>query len=305
MRVLVTGATGYIGFSVAAALRRAGHDVLGVHRSPEAARRLEAAEIRPVAGDLESFDRLEPVARECGALVHAAASTTADRVALDRRVVDALVAWARAAAAPRTIVYTSGVWVIGPTGGEIADESRAPRPAELVAWRPAHESAVLESASRTVRPIVIRPGCVYGGRGGLTGLWFDGATKDGAPKIVGDGSNRWTLVHVEDLADLYVRAIESAPAAGGLFNAVDRSRETLLEMARAAAIAAGASGEVRAWPLEEARKKLGPYADCLAMDQRVDGGKAERVLGWRPRARGFRDDAALYFAAWRASRGAT
>jgi nucleoside-diphosphate-sugar epimerase len=303
MKILVTGATGYIGFSVASALRRAGHDVYGMHRSPESAKKLEAAEIRPVRGDLESLERAEPVARECGALVHVASAASADRVALDRRAVDLLVAWAQAAPLPRTIVYTSGVWVYGTTGAELVDESSALRPLELVTWRPGHEAAILAATDgKNVRPIVIRPGCVYGGRGGLTGGWFEGATKEGAPKIVGDGSNRWTLVHVEDLADLYVRAIERAPSAGGIFSAVDRSRETVFEMARAAALAAGASGEVRTWPLEEARKKLGPYADCLAIDQRVDGGKAERLLSWRPKARGFRDDAALYFAAWRAGR---
>lgn len=304
MRILVTGATGYIGFAVAAALRRAGHDVFGLHRAPEAARRLEKAEIRPVRGDLETLERAEGVARECGVLVHAASSAGADRVALDRRAVDLFASWALSARTTATIVYTSGVWVYGTTGKALADESTPVRPPELVAWRPDHERAVLAAAGPRVRAIVLRPGCVYGGSGGLTGLFFDGATKDGAPRIVGDGANRWTLVHVEDLADLYVRAVERAPEPGGVFNAVDRSRETVLEMARAAALAAGASGDVRTTPLEDARKRLGPYADCLAIDQRVDGGKAERLLGWRPRARGFRDDAALYFAAWRAARPA-
>lgn len=302
MRIFVTGATGYIGFSVAAALRRAGHDVFGLHRSEGAARRLEAAEIRPVRGDLETLESAAGVAKACDVLVHAASSSGPNRVALDRRAADLFVAWAAAEARPAraTIVYTSGVWVYGVTGAHLADESTPVQPPELVAWRPGHERVVLGAAR--ARAIVVRPGCVYGGSGGLTGLFFDAAVKDGAPKIVGDGENRWTLVHVEDLADLYVRAIERAPEAGGIFNAVDRSRETVLEMARAAARAAGGSGEVRVTPLEEARKSLGAYADCLAIDQRVDGGKSERLLGWRPRARGFRDDAPLYFAAWRAAK---
>ena len=39
-----------------------------------------------------------------------------------------------------------------------------------------------------------------------------------------------------------------------------------------------------AWPLEEARKELGPYADALALDQQVSGAKAVRELGWKPHA---------------------
>jgi uncharacterized protein YbjT (DUF2867 family) len=52
MRVFVTGATGYVGFSVATALRRAGHRVWGLARSEAKARRLAQHEIEPVVGDL-------------------------------------------------------------------------------------------------------------------------------------------------------------------------------------------------------------------------------------------------------------
>ena len=70
----------------------------------------------------------------------------------------------------------------------------------------------------------------------------------------------------------------------------------------AAARAAGLSGEVRSTPLIDARKALGAFADALAADQRIDGGKADRVLGWRPRHRGFVDEADTFYRAWRATR---
>jgi nucleoside-diphosphate-sugar epimerase len=110
------------------------------------------------------------------------------------------------------------------------------------------------------------------------------------------------MVHVDDLAELYVRTAEPAPA-GEIFNASDRSRSTVLELATAAARAAGFTGEVRPIPLAEARKTMGDFADALALDQHIDARKAVRLLGWQPRHGGFRDEAAVYFQTWQAWQG--
>jgi hypothetical protein len=44
------------------------------------------------------------------------------------------------------------------------------------------------------------------------------------------------------------------------------------------------------WPLDEARRTLGDYADCLALDQQASGKRAERLLGWRPHRPGVLED---------------
>jgi nucleoside-diphosphate-sugar epimerase len=108
------------------------------------------------------------------------------------------------------------------------------------------------------------------------------------------------MVHVEDLADLYVRAVES-PYSGEVFNGTDRSRFTQLECARAAARAAGSNAEPVVISLDEARRALGSWAEGLALDQHVDSRKAVALLGWQPRHGGFVDGAARYYRAWRAS----
>ena len=53
-------------------------------------------------------------------------------------------------------------------------------------------------------------------------------------------------------------------------------------------------------PAEEAGKAMGDFADCLALDQHVDGRKAVRLLGWQPRHGGFVDGVLEYFEAWKA-----
>jgi nucleoside-diphosphate-sugar epimerase len=180
------------------------------------------------------------------------------------------------------------------------DETTPLNPIKLVAWRPAHEQLVLGASG--VRSIVIRPGCVYGGAGGLTAQWFAGPAAGKPPTVVGDGRNRWTMVHLDDLADAYVRAAESG-LAGEIFNVTDRSRFTVLELATAAARAAGYKGEVSPLPLAEAKKALGDFADALALNQHLDSGKAVRLLGWQPRHGGFLDEVEVLYRAWKARQG--
>lgn len=288
MKVLVTGATGYIGRAVAEALRRRGHRVAGLTRSAAKAKSLAAAEIEPVTGDMRGPKTWERAAWESEVLVHCAVEYSADYEALDRGTLDALLGCGG------KVVYTSGVWQYGPGGPfhEAAAFSGKP----LLPWRSEHEKRVLAA-----KGLVIRPGCVYGGTGGLTGLWFQGAVERKAAPVVGDGANRWAVVHVSDLADLYVRAAESA-LSGELFNAADGSRFTVREMAEAASRAAGAGGAVDSLSFPDAEKAYGGMARGLALDQNVDAAKAGRLLGWTPRFKGFPPDADLFFASWNAFR---
>jgi len=297
MQVFVTGATGYIGFSVATALRRAGHRVWGLARSEQKGRRLAQHEIHPVIGDLADPKTYADVAAECAVLVHTAFDYTADGVAKDRTAIETLIEAGRRGAKPKTLIFTSGAWVYGDTGDRLVDETAPLNPTRLVAWRPAHEQIVLQASA--VRGIVLRAGDVYGGPGGLTAPWFAEPSRGKPPLVVGDGRNRWPMVHVADLADVYVRAAESG-RAGEIFNVTDRSRFTALEMATAAARTAGYAGEVRSVPLAEARKTLGDFADALAQNQHVDARKAVRLLGWQPQHGGFLDEVGVYYQAWKA-----
>ena len=294
MQVFVTGATGYIGFAVATALRRHGHRVFGLARSDAKAARLTRHEIEPVIGDLSGPKTYADVAAHCSVLIHTAFDYSADGVAKNKLTIDTLLDAAGRGAQPKTLIFTSGAWVYGDTGDRMVDETTPLNPIKLVAWRPAHEQLVLRAGA--VRGLVIRPGCVYGGAGGLTAPWF---AKPGEAAVVGDGRQRWTMVHVDDLADAYVRAAESG-LAGEIFNVTDRSRFTVLELATAAARAAGYKGEIRPLPLAEARKTMGDFADALALNQHLDSGKAVRLLGWQPRHGGFLDEVEALYGAWKA-----
>ena len=301
MRVLVLGASGYIGQAVAEAFRRKGHWVAGMIRTESKRRSLESREIRTFVGDMATPASYLQFAKESDVWVHCAADWSGDFEKLDGATVNALLDLARQSKRQRIFLYTSGVWLYGNTGNNLASESVAMEPTTFPhAWRQGNERKILEASTSTLRGVVIRPGCVYGGRGGLTASWFDSARRKGSAQIIGEGKNRWATIHLEDLARLYVRAAEKR-LSGELLNATDRSRFTVKEMAEAASRAAEAGGRVTSLPEDEARKPMGFLADGLLLDQHVDSSKAVQLLGWQPRFGGFPENAARYFQAWRAA----
>ncbi len=302
MKILIIGATGYIGFNVALAFRRAGHRVFGLTRAAEKAAWLAQHEIHPIVGNMLQPESYAAIAGECDVLIHAGVDKHADPTALNQKTLETLIAAGKRGPQPKTLIYTSGVWVYGNTGNRAVDETTPLAPAKRVTWRPAIEQMVLNAAG--VKSLVIRPGCVYGQQGGLAGDWFSGADNDKALKVVGDGNNRWAMVHADDVGEAFLRAAESG-LSGEVFNLTDRSRATIREMATAAAQAAGYTGKIEFIPVAEAAKTMGDVAECLALDQHVDSSKAARLLGWQPKHAGFVEEVETYFLSWKAAQSYT
>lgn len=297
MKVFITGATGYIGFNVASAFRRAGHDVWGLARSEEKARKLVKNEIHPVIGSMQKPESYVKIAEQCSVLIHAAQEQGPEMADLDRKTVETFLRAGREGPGPKIVIFTDGVWDYGNTGGKLVDETSPLMPPKLVAWRPAHANMIV--AAGGIKGIAIRPGNVYGKQGELTNSWFSGAYEEKALKVIGDGNNRWPMVHVDDLAEGYLRAAESG-LSGEIFNLCDSSRWTVREMAEAVARAAGYTGKIQYIPVAEAAKTMGDFAECLALDQIADNRKAMRMLGWQPRHLNFVDDVETYFSSWKA-----
>lgn len=301
MKVFVTGVTGHVGEPVARRLAAEGHEVTGLLRSAGKRGRLADAGVRPVFGDMTIPASYRSAAREHDALIHCAFRHEGDSVGADRTTLDALLDAARLGDRPRQVVYTSGCWVVGDTGGETVDED-APvdEPAEVVGWRPRHEQIVLDADGEAgIATAVVRPGLVYGGAGSLTGRLFATAVEEGAAEIPGDGDQHWSFVHREDLAGLYARVL--AEGASGVFHGVDGVPVPAREAARAAAEAAGAAGRVRVLEPGEAREELGAVADALRLDQRLSG-RRSAGLGWGPERPCFPEAADEAFREWRRAR---
>src|SRR3954467_617032 len=298
MRVFVRGGTGYVGSAVVDALLRGGHQVDALVRNSEGAARVQARGANPILGDVLKPASWRDAAAAANGAVHAAAEYGPRAESFDSAALDTLVGLP--AKANRFLVYTSGIWVLGPAPAPV-DETAPVNPIEMAVWRPAHEKRVLDTAAAGVRAIVIRPGIVYGGSRGIVGDVLKDAANS-LVRIIGSGDNHWPLIYDRDLGELYARLVAASDAAG-VFHATDGGEERVNEVVAALAEQAPTEPSVRHVPLPEARKKIGPYADALALDQIVRSPRA-RALGWTPTLHSVAGNAARLFEEWRRGKAA-
>jgi len=304
MRTFLTGATGYIGSAVLDTLLRNRHEVTALVRDPEKAERLRLRGVHAVVGELSVPKTYAQAAEASDAIIHTALDRSKRAVEVDRQAIDALLGAAIRHAArgqPVSVVYTSGVWVLGNTVGQ-ATEDAPLRPTPHAAWRPDHEKLVLDAGrGRTLRTSVIRPGIVYGGARGIIGDLLKDAA-NGLVRVIGDGRNHWACVYDRDLADLYVR-VAAGPEASGIFHATDEADERVGDIVAEVARQAKMQPDIRNVPIEEARAKLGAYADALALNQIVRSARA-KALGWAPALHSVSGNVARLLEEFRAQREA-
>jgi nucleoside-diphosphate-sugar epimerase len=276
MHIFITGGSGYIGRPTIKALRAAGHEVTALARSEKSEILVRELGAIPVAGGLGDTDVLREAAAAADGVIHLGADASVNMGEADRIAAAAL----QDGIAGRPYVHTGGLWVYGDTDGIATEESPYRAPA-ITAWREANERAVLDRANAGGHPVLVMPALVFGHRQGLLHqLFAASAAKAGAVPYIGDGSNHVTLVHVDDIARLYVLALGAA--AGSVYAGTNGEFLTFGELARALSLGVGLDGKTVSLSFEQAREKWGVFADAFALDQRVSSDKARRELGWEP-----------------------
>jgi nucleoside-diphosphate-sugar epimerase len=270
MRILLTGATGYIGSSLLDTLIASGHEVSAVVRSREAADRVRGRGATALEGEVTDAAWFGSALDDVDAAVHTAAPDTGAE-AFNTSIVDTVID--RFGGTGKRFVLTSGIWAYG-AGAATDDDGELDAP-ELVAWRVPIEERLLASS---VDATIVVPGVVYGHGRGLAGLITDAPrTERDELSLIGDGSQHWTWVHVDDLARLYELALTHETSLGRLIGS-DGTPTTVRALADSVAGATGVAAESP----EATRSRLGAaFADALLLDQRASGRKA-RALGWVP-----------------------
>ena len=284
MKIFITGASGYIGGSVAAHLMAAGHDVSGLARSAETAGALAKLGVAPVRGTLEDAEVLAKAARAADAVVDAA---NAEHRASAEVMLKAL------AGSGKTLIHTSGSSIVGTRAGgdlreDVFDEDTPFTPSPARAGRVALDNDIRAAAATGVRSVVIAPSLIYGrGRGlnphSIQVPWLIAlAKKHGVAKHIGSGENRWSNVHIDDLVTLYALALEKAPA--GAFYFAENGENSMREVCEAVSRMLGFGGRTQAMPVEEAAAVWGEGAanDTMGSNSRVRAKRARAELGWQP-----------------------
>jgi nucleoside-diphosphate-sugar epimerase len=299
VRVLVTGASGWIGSAVVPALLDAGHEVVGLARSESSASALRTAGADVVRGDLDDLEVLSEAAVAADGVAHLAfkhdiafSGDYQGAADADRRAVVAL--GDALAGTDRPFVIASGTLGLAP--GRTATERDGLEPSPDVSdpfrgpgSRLATAQLVLSLASRGVRSSVVRlPPTVHGeGDNGFMAALVAIAREKRVSGFVGDGSNRWPATHRLDAAHLFRLALEQA-AAGSALHAVAEEGVPIREVAEVigrhldlpvVAIAPEDAGEHFSW--------LGAF---LGADSPASSTSTRERLGWQPTQPGLLED---------------
>jgi nucleoside-diphosphate-sugar epimerase len=291
MKILVTGATGYIGGSVASGLVARGHHVVGLARTAAAAEKLKTRGIEPLAGSLTDHGLLARTAHAVDGVINAAHAD-------NPFVVHAILPQLRGSG--KVFIQTSGTSVVSTYDeGELIErvfsEDTPFTPMPEKATRVAIDRQVLGSALHGVRSVVIRPSLIYGRGIGVEGAsvqiprLIEQAKASGVARHIGRGLNVWSHVHIGDVVDLYLLALDAAPA-GSLFYA-ENGEASMRTAVEAISRMLGHGGKTEAWAIEDAVTALGPGAHLtFASNSRVQAVKARKVLGWAPNGPALRDE---------------
>jgi nucleoside-diphosphate-sugar epimerase len=285
MRIFVTGATGYIGGSVAQSLVASGHQVTGLVRSADKAAALKQRGVEAIPGTLDDAEVLARAADAADAVIHAADADHAGSVVT---LVSALER------SGKTLIYTTGSGVVADSavgehaGSVLTDDAwfdpvpfRRPRMAMI---RFVRQAAI----DKGIRSIVICPSMIYGAGRGLQ------PDSDQLPKLMalskqvgagvyfGKGLNRYSNVHIDDLVDLYVLALEKA--SGGSFFFAENGDASFKEIAEIIG-----RGKIVSLPIEELVRRYGDAALYGVTSNSMVSAVNARRLGWSPKGPSLRE----------------
>jgi nucleoside-diphosphate-sugar epimerase len=284
MKVFMTGASGYIGGTVADSLMKAGHSVAALARTEDTAARLRALGIETVRGELSSHSVVRNAARNADAVINCA---NADDPFVVAAIVEGL------AGSGKAFLHTSGSSVVGDKAAgkaspKIHHEDTPFEPPPEKIQRVAVDRAVLASAAQGVRSVVLCPCLIYGqGRGAHADSiqvpnLIRQAVRSGIPRYIGAGENIWSTVHIDDVAGAYLLALEAARA--GSFYFIENGEASLKSIVESIARLLGGKRSAESWSIDEAVAEWGPQAAWFSLggNSRVSAEKARKMLGWKP-----------------------
>ncbi|WP_298400657.1 NAD-dependent epimerase/dehydratase family protein [Sphingobium sp.] len=281
MKIIIFGATGYLGRHIVANLAAHGHDLSGFSRNAANDATLQAMGVRAVRGDLARIDSIPAMLDGQDVVIFAAQLMLEHEKQVTQTIVDHL------AGSGKAFIFTSGTSLMSiPTGGLWDERSFAEdepfEPKRQIAPRLINEAIARDSAKQGVRGMVIRPSLIWGNGGSqIIADLYHSARTTGAVCHVGRGLNVYSNIHVEELAEIYRLAIEKGEA-GALYFAVS-GEVAYGVMAQRIAQHLGVS--TRSVTVEEAcdiwDKGLGKI--ILQSNSRQRCPRTRTQLGWSPR----------------------
>lgn len=321
-RILIFGATGYLGRRVASRLVESGqHSVYGIARSQEKALQLQKEEIIPVlctdpASNPEPYlatvrsSSIDIVIDVSGANKESHAFLR-DMKQLGQERIQSYRRRGIANGPKLGFIYCSGTWVHGSSKRPVTDldivgPDSETAPEELVAWRVELEDEILAS-NDILDVMILRPALIYGRESTIWSPFFKPVLEAAREKnehpieISLEPQSRPGLIHVDDVATAFRNAVQKLPMIAGakvhpVFDLVT-SQESMRDIFDTAAACFGYNGTIK---LKCHGGDL--FAKAMSTTFRGTAARAELLLGWQPRRLGgFVKDMDIYSMAFSAS----
>ncbi len=300
--VLVTGASGSMGGSLAMWLAARGVRVRAMARSPEKAsflREIEGIDI--IQGDLLNIASLHQAAQDCRFVFHCAAALSGDLQTQQAANVDGVrnIARAAAEAGVERLVHISTLGVYGSRLGDVSEQMEmTPDHTAYSITKVEGERVLRETALEIgLRYAIVRPGAIYGPRGHWTRTIYSLARRNPI-WFIGPGTGVLPLIYMDDLLKECWLCATCPSAEGEAFNAAYTPHPTIRRILQAFAIKADNPRYIglpfapvkilarilaMAAPASSDIKNLPDLVDKLVLPVLYSMEKAQRLLGWKPR----------------------
>lgn len=281
MRIFLTGASGFIGSAITKELLEAGHHVVGLARSDEAAKALTAAGAAVHRGSLDNLDSLRSGAAASDGVIHTAFihdfSKFKENCETDRLAIEAI--GSALAGSNRPLIVTSGTGLLHL--GRPATEADKPGGGSDAIPRVASEEAAAAVAAKGVRVAIVRlPPSVHGrGDHGFVPMLIAVARQKGVSAYIGEGRNRWPSVHRFDAAHLYRLAVEKA-AQDAIYHGVADEGVATRDIAEV--IGRHLNLPIVSKTAEEAAAHFGFIGHFFGADVPATSAETKKQLGWKP-----------------------
>jgi nucleoside-diphosphate-sugar epimerase len=295
MRVFVTGASGFVGSAIVQQLLQAGHQVLGLARTDNAAQALIKAGAEAHRGNLDDLESIKKGTAGCDAVIHTAFNHDFTQFKAncehDREVIRAL--GAALAGSNRPLVITSGVGLLN--YGRLVTEDDKPAGSDVIP-RAASEEAANAVAAQGVNTYIVRlPPTVHDqGDHGFIPMVIGMAKEKGESVYIGEGQNRWPAVHRLDAALVYRLIVEKQPQQK-VYHAVGEESISFRQIATA--IGQGLKVPTVSKDGPEAEAHFTWFKHFASLDCPASSEQTRKALSWEPRQPGLLDDLAsgVYF----------
>lgn len=284
-KVFLLGVTGYIGGSLGVKLIEKGYSVSGLVRDKATIEKIRQLGIEPIYSESVTNLPSHTAFKEAEIILNA---TDTDEIVLLATILSSIKETGK------TYIHTSGAGIVGDKAagnfsGEIIYSEPPKQPLLERIGRVAIENEIMRQSTLGIHTVIICPTMVYGKGSGLKKnsiqipALINAAKRNNGPVLIGKGANLTSNVHIDDLTDLYVLAIENAESRSFFY--AENGTVSFLEIGESIAKYLGCStNEIRHLSMNDAYTYWDPMMANFSLGSNilVNSKRAREELNWKP-----------------------